>query len=416
MVPTQYCDIVVVGGSVAATRAAEAIARHAPGLTVTVVSDEPNAPYERPPLSKVELGQPMGVETLTYPAVATLQAHGVTFALGCAAQSLDTEAREIRTATGSFEYGALVIATGCEAIVPPLFDELPDVYTLRRFEDAVALRAAVADPDRSVAIVGAGFIGGEFATILTKQGRGVALIDLAAKPLGRFGDEVAAAYRNLHSQAGVAMHFGRAVVDVATDHRGRRAVVLDDGAHVPADVILLGIGVRPSTGWLENSGVTLVGGGIDCDRTLRATDGVFAAGDAVRWPNDRFGAHMRIEHWTNAAEQGRIAGLNAANTLLGQPLSTCSTVPYFWSDQHGQRIQFAGYRTGNEDVIIDERADGSLFLYRSDGEVTAVLAFERRTQFVKLRAALRHPLPWAIAADIAGLSVRCASPHRTNSA
>jgi NADPH-dependent 2,4-dienoyl-CoA reductase/sulfur reductase-like enzyme len=393
-VSSAMSDVVIVGGSVAATRAAEAAARHAPSLSITVVSDEPNPPYERPPLSKVGLDEPLDLPALTYPAVAKLAEHGVHFALNTRAEGLDVAARTLLTSNGPIRYRSLVVATGCEPIIPPLFAGLEDVYSLRSYEDALALRAAVSAADLSVAIVGAGFIGGEFAATLVKRNpdRDVALIDLDAKPLGRFGDPVADAYRALHHEAGIHLHFGNAVVGIGQGAAGR-VVELYDGTRVPADVILLGVGVRPATTWLANSSVTL-DGGILCDATLRAAAGVYAAGDAVRWPNERFNATMRIEHWTTAAEQGRIAGINAVNVLTGAPPLVCSTVPYFWSDQHGVRIQFAGHRTGREDLYVNHTDDGTLFLYRAGDDITGVLAFERRAQFVKLRAALRKRLSW----------------------
>jgi NADPH-dependent 2,4-dienoyl-CoA reductase/sulfur reductase-like enzyme len=408
-VPDAHSDVVIVGGSVAATRAAEAAARHAPSLTITVVSDESNPPYERPPLSKVGLDEPLDLQALTYPAVAKLGEHGVSFALNTRAEGLDVAARTLLTSNGPLGYRSLVVATGCEPIIPPLFAGLEDVYSLRSYEDALALRAAVTAADRPVAIVGAGFIGGEFAATLVKQSpdRAVALIDLDAKPLGRFGDPVADAYRALHHEAGVRLHFGNAVVGVGQATNGR-VVELYDGTSVPADIILLGVGVRPATRWLANSSVKL-DGGIVCDATLRAAEGVYGAGDAVRWPNERFHATMRIEHWTTAAEQGRIAGINAVNALTGAPPVVCSTVPYFWSDQHGVRIQFAGHRTGLEDVYVDRTDDGTLFLYRAGHDITGVLAFGRRAQFVKLRAAMRKGLSWQ---DVQVLL----TPHRITAA
>ena len=298
----QSSDIVIVGGSIAGLRAAEAIVRHAPALKITVVSDESNPAYQRPPLSKIGLSDTMDIEVLTYPSVATLREHGVDFALGRRAESLDTESKLIHTSQGIFGYRALIIATGCEPVIPPLFRGMPDVFSLRRFEDAVALRAAVADPAKTVAVIGAGFIGGEFAATLVKEGRQVTVIDLAEKPLGRFGDAASESYQDLHLQAGVSLHLGQAVVDM-TEENGRRALLLSDGTKVPADVILLGVGVRPSTGWLQESGLEL-DQGLVCDASLQAAPGIYAAGDLVRWPNKRFGVSMRIEHWTNAAERG----------------------------------------------------------------------------------------------------------------
>jgi NADPH-dependent 2,4-dienoyl-CoA reductase/sulfur reductase-like enzyme len=395
-------DIVIVGGSVAATRAAEAARRHAPSLSITVVTDESHLPYERPPLSKLPIADAVDLDRLTYPAARTLRDDGVDFMLGARAEALDLEAREVRTSRGVLGYQALVIATGCEPLIPPLFKDLPDVYALRRYEDAVAVRAAVRDSTKPVAIVGAGFIGGEFAATLAKENRQVALIDLAHHPLGRFGDAVAHRYESLHREAGVTLHLGSAAVAVTEEKR--RSILLYDGTSVPADVIVVGVGVRPSTDWLRGAGL-LLEDGIACSADLRAAAGqVYAAGDVVRWPNGRYGTPMRIEHWTTAAEQGRIAGINAANGVLGNPAIECSTVPYFWSDQHGVRIQFAGYRTGEEEIFEHTDEAGSLFVYRRGDEVAGVLAFEQRSLFVRLRAALRTSLSWQQAQEIMGLN------------
>lgn len=389
MVAKHY-DVLIVGGSIAALRAAETVIQRAPHLRLGIVSDEEHPPYERPPLSKVGLDESFEIGALVYPGVAKLQTHGVDFLLSTRATALDTEARMVRTSNGDVSYGAVIITTGCEPFIPPVFRDQDNTYVLRRFEDAIALRAAVSDPSLRVAVVGAGFIGGEFASTLGKAGRRVSLIDLAPHPLGRFGDEPSTIYENLHRDADVDLFLGAGVESVLAQE-GRRYLALTNGALVPADVVVLGVGVRPSTSWLEQSSVT-VGNGIVCDANLRAADHVYAAGDAVLWPNPRWGAVMRIEHWTNAAEQGRVAALNAISTLTGEEPVECSTVPYFWSDQQGQRIQFAGYRTGDEEMIVDAVAGGTIFYYVRGDEVVGVLAFERRAEFTKLRAQLRKGL------------------------
>ncbi len=389
---TNETDVMIVGGSVAAVRAAEAIMRHAPDLSVTVVSEEPQLPYERPPLSKVALTADLDLAALTYPSVAGLLEHGVRFCLDTRVTDLDIAGRRAATTEDVVEFGAAVLAIGCEPIFPPMFRDLGNVFVLRRFADATELRAAVADRSRSVAVIGAGFIGGEFAATLARDGRDVTIVDLAEKPLGRFGDRVASEYCALHRNSGVTLKLGDGVVGVEEGSDGR-VLRLASGATVPADVILLGIGVRPATQWLEPSGIAL-GNGINCDSTLRAAERIYAAGDVVSWPNSRFDATMRIEHWTNAAEQGRVAGINAANAVSGLPPIECRTVPYFWSDQHGVRIQFSGFVTGAEEVVESRADDGSLFVYRLGDTVTGVLAFDRRAEFVKLRALLRRTTPW----------------------
>ncbi|WP_146992274.1 NAD(P)/FAD-dependent oxidoreductase [Bradyrhizobium macuxiense] len=396
--PQTTCDVAIVGGSIAGLRAAQTVAGYAPDLTITMISDEAHLPYERPPLSKVGLTNPLSLDTLTYPAVNDLKSHGVNFMLGTRAVGLDVDARTIRHSSGALQYRSLVIATGCEAVIPPALSGRPDTFPLRCYDDAVSLRSALADPVKSVAIVGAGFIGGELASMLATEGRQVSLVDLARKPLGRFGEAVFKSYEALHRKAGIELYFGEQAVGVEKQD-SRRVLNLGDGTGVPADVIVVGVGVRPSTGWLERSGLRL-DDGILCDTTLRAADHVFAAGDTVRWWNQRWGADMRVEHWTNAAEQGRVAGVNAANDVLGWPLEVCANIPYFWSDQHGVRIQFAGYRTGDEEITESQNAGGSLFLYRQGDIVTGVLAFERRAEFVRIRTMLRNELSWQAASSL----------------
>lgn len=399
MSSSSSADVLIVGASTAGLRAAEAVTRHAPELRVVVVGKEVHLPYELPPLSKIALDEVMDVGNLVYPLAADLKQLGVDFRLGAEVTSLDTSTRTVVLADGErLSYNALVIATGCEAVVPPLFAGATDTHTLRRFEDAVALRRAVADPSRAVAIVGAGFIGGELASTLAKAGRTVSLIDRAPQPLIRMGAPIADAYTRLHRDAGVNLLLGVDVVEIA-EGEGGRVLVLDDGRRVAADVIMVGVGVRPSLAWLSSAELTY-DNGIVADATLRAGEDVFVAGDIVRWPNARFGAAMRVEHWTNAAEQGRAAGLNAARLLRGESREPFASVPYFWSDQHGVRMQFAGFIRGDEEIVEQVTADGTIYLYRAGDTVTGVFAFDRRSQFVALRAKLRRDLSWADAAQI----------------
>ncbi|MGO4470892.1 NAD(P)/FAD-dependent oxidoreductase [Arthrobacter sp. 2RAF6] len=392
-------DIVIIGGSTAALRAAETVSRRAPELEITIISAEVHLPYELPPLSKIPLKDHLDIESLVYPVARDLRAKGVDYRLGERATAIDPVGRVVSTDTGEVSYRAAIITTGCEPIVPPMFRGQQDVFVLRRFDDSVALRKAVEDRHRSVAIVGAGFIGGEFASTLISDGREVSLVDLSAHPLIRFGEAVSDVYEELHRSRGVATFFGVGATGTI-ERGGRRFLELSDGREVAADVIVVGVGVRPAVSWLDSSGIQL-DNGIIADENLQTVEGVFAAGDAVRWPNARFDSIMRIEHWTTAAEQGRGAGLNAVNYLNNEPLVPFVNVPFFWSDQHGQRIQWAGHQVGGEQVVSNHNESGELFLFRNGDLVTGVLAFERRQEFVQLRAKLRNPLTWDVALSIA---------------
>lgn len=388
-----HSDVLIIGGSVAATRAAEAITQLESELSVTILSNEAYLPYERPPLSKIGLDAPLDLGPLVYPNVATLAEQGVSFLLDHEAQHLDVERQTVTTNHGDYTYRALVVANGCEPFVPPMFQGLQDVHTLRHFDDATALRQAVSDESKTIAVIGGGFIGGEFASTLLKAGKRVSIVDIAPQPLGRFGHEASHLYEQLHTSAGANLHFGEQIENIRVNDGKARELVLSNGDVVPADIILLGVGVRPSTGWLRDSELQNLENGILCDENLQAGPNIFAAGDIAHWPNPQFGKNMRIEHWTTAAQQGRSAGLNAAKHLLGQAKTPCSVVPYFWSDQQGVRIQFAGYLTGGENTFSLQLEDGNLVLYVDDNEkVLGVLTFGVRALFPRIRAGLRKGL------------------------
>ncbi|EMF51294.1 FAD/NAD(P)-binding oxidoreductase [Streptomyces bottropensis] len=396
-------DVVIVGASVAGLRAAEAVARVARELTVTVIGEEAHPPYDRRSLSKAALTQPGGLDAVSMRSVARLRDEGVDFRLGTRAVGLDATRRELHLEQGTISFGALVLACGCDPAVPALLASRPRVVALRRWENLLSLRAALAGTSVSVAVVGAGFIGGEVTSALKGSGRAVSLIDVSPQPLGRFGAFVAESYAALHEEAGTAQYFGDGVVDVLEERRGR-FLRLSSGAQVPADVIVVSGAVRPSTGWLESSGLVLRDG-IVCDAALRAHEGVFAAGDVARWFNPRYGTRMRVEHWTNAAEHGRIAGLNAVRSIVGGSAEACATVPYFWSDQHNVRIQFAGFLSGDERTLVQRTADGSIVLYGRDDQLVGVLAFEHRSLFVELRTMLGGKGPWDRAMELVGATI-----------
>ncbi|MER5181060.1 FAD-dependent oxidoreductase [Streptomyces sp. NPDC002896] len=396
-------DVVIIGASVAGLHAAQTVAKVARELSVMVIGEEVRPRYDRPPSPWTALTRPTDLDATTLRSFGRLRDEGVDLRLGTRAVGLDVDRRELHLGKGTVSYGALVLACGSEPAVPALLAGRPKVVTLGRREDLLSLRAALADTSASVAVVGAGFAGGEVTSALARSGRAVSLIDVSPQPLGRFGAFVAESYTALHEEAGVAQYFGDGVVDVLEAGRNR-FLRLSSGALVPADVIVVGDGGRPSTGWLTSSGLTLRNG-IVCDAELRAHEGVFAAGDVARWSNPRYGTHMRGEHWTNAAEQGRIAGLNAARSVGGGSTESCATVPYLCSDQHGVRIQFAGFLSGDERTLTRRTADGSIVLYGREDQLVGVLAFEHRSLFVELRTLLTDTVTWDTAMELVGAAI-----------
>ena len=355
-------DVLIVGGSIGRSAGGGGLTAARSGTRVTVVSNEAHLPYELPPLSKIALDDGPGSRSLDLSVRGRSGQLGGSISGWAPSDSLDTSTRTSSSLACEDEFGTARWSSRPAATVRPaaVRRARPNVFTLRRFEDAVALRRRVADPSRSVAVVGAGFIGGEFASTLVKARPEVSLIDLGA-PAARpgCGASIADAVHRLHRDAGVNLPSGVAVVEIAEDDGGR-VLVLDDGRRVPADVILVGVGVRPSTDWLRapNSPTTT---GLCATRPCAPLTECSSPGTRplAERPLRCRDAGRALDQ---RREQGRAAGSNAA-TVLRADRAAChsSVVPYFWSDQHGARIQFAASSAATRRSSRQVTADGSLF-------------------------------------------------------
>ncbi|MCR6483160.1 FAD-dependent oxidoreductase [Amycolatopsis sp. OK19-0408] len=380
--------LVVVGASLAGLRAVEAARRTGYRGRIVLVGAEARLPYDRPPLSKAFLDPGGPGEVPPFHAETVLRDElGVELMLGAPAEHLDTDVREVTVAGAAMRYDALVIATGATA------RRLPGARTLRTAEDAVAVRAALDAGARTV-VVGAGFIGSEVASAARKRGLPVTIVEASATPLHRaVGAAAGAELTALHHAAGTELRLGAEVTGVSAE-----GVALAGGEVLPADLVVAGIGAVPATGWLEGSGLTLHerDGGIVCDETLSAgPPGVYAAGDVAYVPNPLFdGMSMRLEHWTNAAEQGGAAARHALDPASARPLGA---VPYFWSDWYGHRIQFVG--TPEADEVV---RTGGATLYRRGDRVVGALTIDRPREIMKHRRRIAARAPWSEALAVAG--------------
>ena len=347
--------IVVVGASLAGLRAVERLRADGYEGAITVLGDEPHGPYDRPPLSKELLAGTRTHADVAFPVADEL---GVEWVLGDAATGLRLDRRVVQTESGAeLPFDGLVIATGSGPRRLPAFDlSLPNVFELRTLDDAAGLRAALtASATPHLLIVGSGFIGVEVAATARELGAEVTIVSLDA-PLKVAGELVSSVCSEMLADHGVRTIVGHGVASTEGGER-LEAVVLDDGRRIEADLFVVAAGAVPATGWLEGSGLTL-DNGVLCDASLAAVgvEGIVAAGDVARWPNPLLGGMpMRIEHWTNAVE----GGAAAARTLLEGPgpETEYRTVPGFWSDHFGIRLQSVGLP-----VLADrfEVVDGSV--------------------------------------------------------
>lgn len=383
--------LVVVGASRAGLFAAEAARRAGFTGDISLVGAEPHPPYDRPPLSKDYLTcWPADPPDPTYRGVAALRAQlDVTLRLGAPAEALDLAEREVVVGGERVPYTALIVATGATPRILPGTEGLTGVVSLRTLDDARTIRERWRSSSGRTVIVGAGFVGLETAAAARRRGVPVTVVEALPVPLVRAVGEVAGrSCARLHELHGVPVRTGVTVTSV--EGRGRvERVALSDGTTVDADLLVVGIGVDPATGWLAGSGLRL-DDGVLCDEMLATSaPGVYAAGDVARWHNPLFDAHMRLEHWTSAAEQGRTAAWNAVNPEDPQKYAT---VPYFWSDQFGIRIQFVGVPTADDIVVVkdDLPAGQYLALYRTAERLTGAFGINETRSVPRLRALIRR--------------------------
>lgn len=335
--------IVIVGGGLAGHSAALALRQEGYSGDLTLLSSEQHLPYDRPPLSKDFLDGTLDSTLLPgdYDALA-IDVH-----LQCPAVELGPDA--VRSTASLHPYDGLILATGSTPVRLPDQSALPHVLMLRTLDDARALQTAFAEAS-TVTVIGAGWIGAEVATAFAARGSQVTVVDAGPAPLARvLPVEIGRHLISWYTDAGIDLRLNRAVV-----HMDARGVVLADGARLDADVTLVGVGARPETAWLQGSGLTRSpDGAVVVDSRLRAgRANVFAAGDIIRWPSPLFGADLRVEHWEHAAASGQ----TAARNLLGAD-EPYDPVPYFWSDQLGHRVQYAGHHTADDTLVFRGRPD-----------------------------------------------------------
>jgi len=380
--------IVIVGGGLAATRTAEQLRKAEYAGPVTIVSDEAHLPYDRPPLSKDVLHADL--DDVALKPAEFYDENNITLRLGSAAVSLDTAARTLTLADGLvLGYDDLVIATGLVPKRIPSFPDLEGIRVLRSLDEALALRAHAATAQHAV-IVGAGFIGCEVAASLRKLGVDVVLVEPQPAPLASvLGEQVGNLVTRLHRAEGVDVRTGVGVAEVRGENGRVSTVVLSDGSELSADLVVVGIGSRPATDWLDGSGVE-VDNGVICDEAGRTSaPNVWALGDVASW-RDATGYQARVEHWSNVAEQARVV----VPAVLGQAAPDVVVVPYFWSDQYDVKIQCLGEPEATDVVHLVED-DGRKFLayYERDGVVAGVVGGGMPGKVMKSRAKIASGAP-----------------------
>ncbi|MFG2466628.1 NAD(P)/FAD-dependent oxidoreductase [Streptomyces canus] len=332
--------VVVVGAGMAGVQTAVALREQGFKGTVTVIGAEPHQPYDRPPLSKaVLLGKAEGSAF-----DVDFEALGIELLLGREALGVRPEAHELDTEAGPVPYDALVLATGAEPIRLPGTEGVPGVHLLRTLDDAERLRPVLAR-QHDIVVVGAGWIGAEFATAAREAGCAVTVVEAADRPLaGALPAEVAAPMTSWYADAGAVLRTHARVERVEPG-----AVVLDDGSRVAAGAVVVGIGARPATSWLAGSGIELGAHRevVADDRLRTSVPDVHAVGDCASFPSGRYGERLLVHHWDNALQGPR----TVAADILGEARAVYDPVPYFWSEQFGRFVQYAGHHASADTTL-----------------------------------------------------------------
>jgi 3-phenylpropionate/trans-cinnamate dioxygenase ferredoxin reductase subunit len=398
-------DIVIVGGGLAGATAARTLRTEGFTGPVTLLADEAEHPYLRPPLSKEYLLGKAGDDALPVVPEGWYAEHGVELRLGTAVTEIDPAARALTLRGGGrLEYGSLLLATGSRPRTVPLpGGSLDGVSTFRTLGDSRRLRGTLAAGGLNVVMIGSGWIGMELAAAASTYGNTVTLLGLEDVPLGAaIGPELGGFFRALHEAHGIRFRLPAAAAEI-TGRSGRATgVVTDAGEVLPADLVVMAVGVVPEVSLAGAAGIGLRNG-ILTDASLRTSvPGIFAAGDVANALHPFTGQHHRSEHWSNALNGGKVAG----KAMLGQA-AALDTVPYFYTDQFDVSMEYSGFPTlvSGPPTIRGALADQEfLAFWQRGGKVVAGMSVnwprsDKPQKFIKALIASRSAVPAAALAD-----------------
>ena len=376
--------IAIAGAGHAAGQAVATLRQQKFDGHIVLVGDEPYLPYQRPPLSKKFLAGELAPERLYFKPPGFYEDPQIDLRLETKVTAIDRDAKQLGTdSDGPVAYDKLLIATGARARALPIPGiDLPGVHMLRSIADVEAIRAAL-DASRRVVIVGAGYIGMEVAAVTRTLGLDVTVVEMTDRVMSRVvSPEISDFYQIEHTNRGVKLRLGTSVTALHGKRRVRH-VETSEGDEIPADLVIVGIGIVPNTELASAAGLD-VDDGIVVDDGCRTSDpDIYAVGDCTRHPNDIYGRSLRLESVHNALEQAKTAAAN----LCGNE-ARYSQVPWFWSDQYELKLQIAGLSEGYDDVVIRGNPAEKSFscVYLREGRIIAVDAVNSPRDFMQAKA------------------------------
>src|SRR5688572_5881609 len=366
---------VIVGGSLAGATAAATLRDGGADGSVTLIGAERELPYERPPLSKAYLRDEVPFEKSLVRSAAFYAEHRIETLSGVPATRIDTSARVVELSDlRRVPFDVLLIATGGRNRRLSLpGSELEGIYSLRTIDDADRIKAEMRS-ERRVVVVGMGFIGAEVAASLREKGLDVVAIEPAKTPLAKgLGEAVGQSIADLHRAHGVRMIFEDTVAAFEGTHRVAQ-VITKGGLRLECDFVVAGIGVEPVVDFLDGTGIDVDNGVVVDQYCQTSVPGIYAAGDVANHYHPVFERLIHVEHWHNAIKQGAAAARN----MLGRAVPY-DEIPWFWSDQYDANLQYAGFHTKWDQLVVRGRLDSRSFLafYINDGRIDAVVGLNR---------------------------------------
>jgi apoptosis-inducing factor 3 len=376
--------IVIIGGGAAGFAAAERLRREGYANSIVMVSKDDAPPVDRPNLSKDYLAGSAPEEWIPLRPDDFYSGNNIDLRLKSPVAAIDPRAKEIALGNGSkLAYDKLLLATGAEPIRLPLPGaDLPHVFTLRTLADSRAIIARAANAKRAV-VIGASFIGLEAAAALRNRNIEVHVVAPEKVPMERIlGAEMGAFVRKLHEEHGVIFHLENTPSEIDA-----KQVTLNSGGTIEADLVVMGVGVRPRIALAEKAGLK-IDRGVAVDQYLQTSaPDIFAAGDIARWPDPHSGHPIRVEHWVVAERQGQTAAFN----LLGQHVPF-DAVPFFWSQHYDVPINYVGHAESWDEIAVDGNIAGRdcVLRYKKGGRVLAVTSIYRDHESLEAEVAMEH--------------------------
>jgi 3-phenylpropionate/trans-cinnamate dioxygenase ferredoxin reductase component len=372
--------VLIVGAGHAGFQLAASLRQHGFGERIGLINDEAHLPYQRPPLSKAYLKGEGRPDSLMFRPDKFYRDQNIEL-MADRAVSIDRGARRLLLASGAaLDYGHLVLATGARNRLLDIPNaNLKDVLYLRTLDESEALRQRITSGQR-VVVIGAGFIGLEFAATARAKGLEVDVAELGARVMARaVTAEISQFFQDRHTAAGMRIHLGVQATSIESDGANVTGVSLSDGRHVPADLVVVGVGVLPNIELAAQAGLSVAAGIIVNEQLLTSDPDISAVGDCALFASPRFGGSLRLESVQNASDHARCV----AARLTGDA-KTYDGLPWFWSDQGPDKLQIAGLTTGYDQVVVrGDPGQGSFsaFCYKS-GQLVGIESINRASDHV----------------------------------